>query len=260
MSELTTDQKRAEVLAERKRQFTRGAEHDLIRIGGTLATHLHDRAISRIVFIDQGARAGHWTLIEAWRRQYPELPLPEIYFVNPLGLNTSETETDSVKKDSVIMPRAKALEQKAKKTDLVFRPKLAVHEEFLSTFARLCLDKDAPVMVFDTCQHSGLSTEPVLRTLRELGFSDIKLGLASDVNDLSGIRPDFVALKGEANGKCYPFGTDSLVTKEMSSVFSSPNSDEKVRRNGKLLRKAVKDIFEEKWGTLRFQRITTVRD
>lgn len=260
MSEFLPEERSTAISAERKRQFNRGQENDLVRIGNRLAIHLHDEKIGRIVFLDRGARAAYVCLLEAWKRLYPAEPHPVVSFIHPLGLNTLESLSDQVRVGAKVLSRGEALQSKKGGAGASYRDETSVLEEMKVVYQDLLTDTDSPLMIFDTCQHSGLSTEPVFCTFQKLGFTHLTLGLASDVNDLAGIPADFVALSGEANGKCYPFGTDSLVQKDTFSVLARRTSSTENQRKGTLLRLAIKDIFKEKWGTLRSEKIRIKRD
>ncbi len=240
--------------------FTRGEENDLIRIGKRLAEYLHAQDISRILFLDVGARPAYLCLVYSWRRLYPQEKLPQIFFVSPIGLNTKETLDDQVISGVEHKPRLEVLTAKLATQDLPVeetrttvettlkaRTKETVLAEFADTYKSLVDDRTSPVLVFDTCQHTGMSTEPILRTLQDLGFSDVRLGLASHMNDLTSTEPDFVALNAEPYGKCYPFEKESLVKKHLDSVLVSPGDSKVDRQRGVRLRQVIKEIFKTKW-------------
>ncbi len=257
MEEERKKQKESEI-SQTLESFSRGERNDFIRIGKRLAEYLHENNIRRIVFLDAGARSAYLCLLESWHRLYPQETHPEIYFINPLGLNTQEMMDDVVppkklSRISVLSAKHAMNEvsaedsKKGGETTRAGRTKVEVQEEFESTYRQLTKDKESSLLVFDTCQHTGLSTDPILRTLEQIGFKDVQLGLASQVNDLTTTQPDFIALKGEAHGRCYPFDRESLIKKRWDSVLSLPVTSAKEKHKGIVLRQTIKRIFDVQW-------------
>lgn len=68
--------------------------------------------------------------------------------------------------------------------------------------------KDAPVMVVDTCVHTGRSMRPILRFMKRNGFTDVRLGVVNGEPNWSGVTPDVVMLDRIPARGCYPFGKD----------------------------------------------------
>lgn len=243
-------------------EFSQSEQRDLLKIGYRLAEYLYDQKISRIVFLDAGARNAYQVLINAWIRRYPNSPHPDIYFINPHGFHTAESLSDTMppwgqsRHDQLAAKLAKqkkvteAESQTYVANTLAQRTDETIAAEFTARYPELTRadQRHEPLMVFDTCQHTGMSTQPVLRALHLLGFSDVRLGLASHVNDVTTESPpDFVALTGEAHNRCYPFMQDGLVVTSLDGTTSTKTSDTEARKTARNLRHTIKDIFTANW-------------
>lgn len=255
--------------------FNKGEKNDLIIIGKRLATYLHDNNIHRIAFLDASARTAYICLMEAWKRLYPNEEIPEIYFVNPLGFNTSEEINSFVDLDGKghLMPRIMAIAAKQIPDDLssseqksFFQDKVGnimyslrsrsrsdVKEELKQHYRRLMNDTDSPLMLFDTCMHSGMSMDVIVKGFRSAGMKNIQIGLASHSDNYSGMMPSFVALD-HAHGSCYPFSFEKLVEKTLKSVMSQKveraAENEKAIQQGREVRETIKKIFNLQWDSV----------
>ncbi|MBT3865495.1 hypothetical protein HOF78_00130 [Candidatus Woesearchaeota archaeon] len=191
------------------------AESEVRIIGRMLAHHLFKEGINRVMFIDRSARPGYIALKKAWKKKFPGVPTPEIYFTNPEGYNTQN------------------------------RSENEVVEEFDSTYRRLASDKESSIMLFDGCVHSGNSMRPIQRVLERAGYSDVRLGLAQpkDYGDNKDLEIDFQALSRPSWNTCYPFRRDNMIERNRTSVLSSRNGNQGDRLASIELRREISSLF-----------------
>jgi hypothetical protein len=249
--------------------FNRGEKTDLVQIGKRLAEYLHDNNVRRIAFLDTSARPAYICLREAWKRLYPNEEVPEIYFINPTGFNTNETvhqfvdvgQYEPIPRVVAIaakqlpkeeMPEffrqmafRRAMENVLEKT--MNRTPATIQTELQKGYKKLVSDTESPLLVFDTCIHTGMSVDIVMDALRDAGMQDVRIGLASNNRNFSGFEPDFVALDGEAAGSCYPFDKDKMIEKTIDSISSKRTDDEENRERSHRLRKVIKEIINLQW-------------
>ncbi len=123
------------------------------------------------------------------------------------------------------------------------KSKEEILEEFEDVYHELMLDKEKPVLVFDTCIHSGNSLSPVKKTLEQAGFSNIKIGAVNPVDDYSKVNTDFYITKKEPEKGCYPFDRDRIIEKTFDHVYSQKTQNLQKRERSILLRKEIKRIM-----------------
>ncbi len=185
---------------------------DIVKIGENLAKYLFKKKINNIIFIDRAARPGYIALIKSWNKIFPNTPRPNIYFTNPDGY-----------------------------TD--FRTEKKIAQEFNNTYKNLSANKDAKILIFDVCMHTGETIEPLLTFLKKEGYKNVFLGLSQPKDDDCDIKNNFSALKYEPSNCCYPFDRDRLIERNLNSVLSERNYDRRERRDSILLRKEISSLF-----------------
>src|SRR3989338_1966564 len=109
----------------------------------------------------------------------------------------------------------------------------------------LLADKDKPVLVFDSCIHSGDTLDPVKKTMEEAGFEDIMIGSINPVGRRSRVRTDFHITSKDPEKGCYPFDKDRMIEKVFDHVYSQRTSDPQKRQLSIELRKEIKRIIDE---------------
>ncbi len=132
-----------------------------------IAEYLHDKNIEDLVIIDRSARPLYVGVMEYWRMKYPSKKMPGIFFMNPKGFKAREDlkpgEEFSIAIDALFKGDIIESPSQARSED-------AVLSEFRKTYKTLMEHKDKPVLVFDTCIHTGNSLAPVKKSLRKAGL------------------------------------------------------------------------------------------
>lgn len=125
------------------------------------------------------------------------------------------------------------------------RPFTAIQKEFKKRYSHLDKEKDEPLLLFDTCSHTGGTIRKIKDFLDRLEFNDVKVLTANIPDAESGIHSEASFEKHKFLTSCYPFGKDSLVSRDESSVMS--NINEMADRGVSLqIRKEIKSIIKER--------------
>lgn len=220
-------------------------------ISSKICEYLTENNISSVIFVDEAARTAFHGLRAFWQLKSPDqqkMPF-NAYFINPRGFLT-EKDLNSRRLGISRRSREEGLDLLKELSDVhqgKGRSKKEIMDDFVKTYPNLMRVNDGPVLVYDNCIHNGETLKPILKILKELNFQDVRIGVATDGWNRSGIKPNFVALYSK-DKNCYVFGKDELVRKPYDSVHSVINPEGKV--NGDRLRYeigvAVKNPFEGK--------------
>ena len=166
---------------------------EALEIGDAVAKYMHDNNIPNIMLLDRSARPTYMTLKNSWKKNYPNEKCPNIYFTNPSGYDTD-------------------------------KPLSELASEFNKIYTGLAKNKEAPVIVFDTCMHQGNHITPVEQTMTAAGYNNLIVGLAQPKHNKENLlNLDFTALNHSAGGGCHPFGRYDLVSKQGIKMLSQPN-------------------------------------
>jgi hypothetical protein len=220
---------------------------ELFQYTKKIAEYLRTEKIPNLVIIDRSSRPLYVGLREYFKSKYPDEPMPNIYFMNPKGFKARGTLT--------IQELSNIILDGMFKDDVYEVPhRLKSEEEILAdledTYKKLMLDKDKPVMVFDTCIHSGKSLQPVREYLDKAGFSDIRIGSINPAEANARVQTDFYVTEDEAEKGCYPFDREKIIEKTFDSVYSRATTDpEKISRSMRLrkeIKRIVTDFLKEK--------------
>ena len=173
-----------------------------------LCRYAAKQKVKNIAFMDRSARCA-WVGVDAyWKANLPLAAKPHLYFFNPEGFETPRCE-----------------------------------KEFRALFKDLYEQRHDPLVLFDTCSHSGGTFRGVLRILSKIGFTDVRIVTANSPDKDSGIVPakkidQHLNLRG-----CIPFGAYDLVEKGRSVVCSVSRRCD--RDSGILLRKQIRLIIAQ---------------
>lgn len=222
---------------------TERARKELFEYCEKLAEYLHDQNIADIVLVDRAARPVWIGLKEYWRAKYPNIPMPGIYFLNPKGFRTVENTTpwqeDEIRYKS--MSKDELVEWGTNKTTLM------VTSELREVYKHLLEDKEKPVVVFDSCLHEGETMQPVIETLKLVGFQDLRVVVVNPdyLSPSSPVQPDYFLTQERSSKPCYPFDEDRLVEKTYNHVYSLPTNDPERLQKASELRAEIRKIVRE---------------
>ncbi len=233
----------AELPEAHYRHFGRLGAREYYELSRDIASYIHDEGVRSVVLTDKAARPAYIGLLRYWRALYPDEERPAINFMNPLGLQPVE--------DMSLLQRARGADERFRaglgNIAIAPRTKDGIAEEFRTTFAELLARKEDPVLVLDTCLHSGGSALSILLQLLQNDFTDVRIGVVryEPVGRPLVLVPDIVFRpEGTVTG-CYPFGQrDCMVSKTFDQVTSVPSSPVD-RETGRSLRAEAQRIIAE---------------
>ncbi len=220
------------------------ARLDLFYYCKSLADYMQSREVADIVIMDRSARPVYTGILEYWRKHYPDTPRPGFFFLNPMGFrstdNTSEDDAAYASVSALLKGDALSLPEEMRSDD-------EIDEEFEQAYPKLMGDKDKPVVIFDTCVHTGESLSPAVEAMERAGFDDLRVITANPPDDRydASIRPDFSLNFIESQNVCYPFDRDRLVEKTFEHVYSQRSTDPEALRKGTALRAEIRRIMRE---------------
>ncbi|EKE25230.1 MAG: hypothetical protein ACD_5C00244G0004 [uncultured bacterium] len=212
---------------------------EIFKICESLVNFVHENRVANIIAIDKSARPFHVGFREYWHHKFPGERIPNVYFMNPNGFVTDEeTEYEwsyynmkaAYKDDILDSEDARSYQE--------------IEEDFKNTFKKLHHDKDKPVLIFDTCIHSGDSLKNILSTMEDAGFQDVMISVASN-NHEAMVEIDHCCHDKELRKGCYPFDRDQAIKKTFSSVVSQRNNDVDMYHSNQI-RKEIREIISSK--------------
>lgn len=232
---------------ERKRntyEFFVGPQEreELYNYCASIAEYLRDEHIPNLVIIDRSSRPLYFGVREFWKTTYPDEPTPNIFFMNPKGFSAVEdlTFTEALQREH----KAKTTGDRAESW-MNIRTRQAVMDDFREKYSVLLKDKDKPLLVFDSCLHSGKTLLPVVQTLERAGFSDVLVGAVNSHDFGSQVETDFYITDQLPIRGCYPFDQDRMIEKTFSSVASVPAPKDELHMRSVRLRKEIRKIMQE---------------
>ncbi len=225
-------------------------ERELVEICSGIAEYAHENDVPSIMLLDRSARPAYLGIREAWKRKYSDEARPDIYFVNPTGFLDIRSGLKFNRDHMTLQGVVAMLNGRAKDNEMGnfftdSRTKPVVDADFLATYTKLSQQKESPLLLVDTCLHSGDSVRPLMKTLDRLGFSDVRLALVSNTDNDSEIEPDVVIMDGDPALFCYPFSSDTMTERTFDSVVSEKTKDREKALSAVALRKEVSQIFRD---------------
>ncbi len=171
--------------------------------------------------------------------------MPNIYFMNPKGFKARE-DLSPQEVEAIIMD----CEWKGDVTEnpKQVRPRKDIYEEFQQTYKQLLTDKEKPVLVFDTCLHTGNTLSPVKQMLEQQGFADIRIGSVNPTEVHAKVQSDFSITDQRPLKGCYPFDQDRLIEKTFDHVYSKGTDHVGKKATARELREEIKRIVKEHMG------------
>lgn len=200
-----------------------------------LASYMAEGGLQNVAFIDRGARAAWIGVNEYWNMHYKDLPKPSYFFVNPDGFDLGKEDLEKL--------QTEGLEESAANLGRLMKREKEIVNQFLKAHPELMKRKKEPLVLFDTCSHSGYTLRSVNYIFSKLGFQDIRIITAHSPDDTSGIEADKDISEGEHFKSCYPFGHASGVKKGENVVSERDKNEEQSVINEE--RREIKQIIHD---------------
>lgn len=211
-----------------------------------IAEYLAKESIADLVIADRSARPLYVGVMEYWRKALSNQPMPKIYFINPKGFKAADAMDSDELNKTIVAPVFK--DDRIEERGLV-RTQGEIMQEFTHAYPRLFKDKQKPVLLFDTCIHSGETIRTVIETFKEAGFSNLRIGSVSPAHADSSLDIDFYITDKLPEQGCFPFDQDRSIEKTFEHVYSRPTSSQKRKDLARELRMSIKDIVSEYMGS-----------
>lgn len=218
------------------------ARKQLFEFTEKIVDYLRKEKISNLVIVDRSSRPLYVGVREYWQKKYPQEKKPNILFVNPNGFKAREDLTEDEIEELINECDFKL---DAVETPDQVRPKERIIKEFHEKYKLLVADKEKPVLIFDSCIHSGDTLLPMKKIFKESGFTDLRIGSVGPADRGSSVKDDFHLTTQRPVQGCYPFNRDFMVEKTFSSSASKPTKIEERRARSIRLRKEIKKIMNE---------------
>lgn len=214
---------------------------ELFNYSKAISEYLREEEISNLIIVDRSSRPLYVGVREYLRSRYPDEKMPNMYFVNPKGFKAKEDETQTEIIDAI---HDYIWKKDVEEPDEV-RNRKDIMREFSETYTRLMNDKKNPVLLFDTCIHSGESLKPIKKVLDKLGFSDVRIGAVNPSDVGSKVKTDFYITTQEPEKGCYPFDRDKIIEKTFNHVYSQKTKDPNKEERSIRLRKEISQIMKD---------------
>lgn len=240
------------------RFFGRAGAQEYYQLSREITTYVHDQGIRSVVLTDKSARPAYIGLTRCWRTLYPNEDRPLINFMNPLGLKPVE-QVPLIKR---VRGAAERIRTGGGDVPVAARTADDIAEEFRTTFAELLTRKEEPLLVLDTCLHTGESALPILSQLLRQGFADVRIGVVgyTPMSRPLVLVPDIVFRPEGAVEDCYPFGyRERMVAKTFDEV-TSVRASQADREAGWALRVEASRIITEGLRRSGYIDITATRE
>ncbi len=207
-----------------------------------IAEYLRTENIPNMVIVDRSSRPLYIGVREYLMANYPNEKMPGIYFMNPKGFKAQEDMTPLDIKE--VIEDARWKEDAAERPHQV-RNEPEIFAEFEQVYRNLLKDKDKPLLVFDTCLHTGNTLKPIDNMLKLQGFSDVRIGSVNPSDRGAAVSTDFFITTRRPEKGCYPFDRDRLIEKTFDHVYSRPTRDAVKKAAARKLREEIKRIMQE---------------
>jgi hypothetical protein len=229
---------------------------DLYQQCGTVGRYMHDEGISNLVLLDRSARPAHVGIRQYSRMRYPDNPAPKAFFIDPEAIlqdpeqraiserrRNSAMMLEKFRRMSVTRPGRRssgavrafqpgsfsdniAINTLRDSRDSLEIDKVAV-DKFRHDQPKLSEQIDKPVLIFDTCTHSGESMLLAKTLLIGAGFEDVRTGVVGTSDSIDELNDfDFVVHgRDDQYASCYPFGYETAVCKSPTDMLVDRTSD-----------------------------------
>lgn len=221
--------------AEGYKYFNSDQLHDIFEFSKELSGYLERESVKSVLFLDRAARPAWVGVDEFWNQNIKDKPKPGFYFMNANGAHVYDEDGKVTNARELFT----LLEHFFKSGSIPQREERVLNElssRFRDVYPTLVENLNDPLVVFDTCSHSGITMESVITLLKHVGFSDIRPITANEPEWQSPIEAATVIDNETRLLSCYPFGEHSLVEKT-DDIIAAPN-----RKNLEMATRIREDI------------------
>lgn len=198
-----------------------------------IAEYAHKEGIENIILVDKSARPLWVGISQYWEHAFGDKPKPTFHFLNPSFLKSS-TESSSDPDN---------LQQRIQEAAQLYISSL------LRSRSKLVQERDSPLLLVDSCLHSGRAVKLTKRMLESADFSDIRIGIVrSTLPKSSGLSLDVLGVKNTLSANCIRSEEGSnLVRNKVSSPFSERVGDRTANSEGVKIRREIRAKISAKF-------------
>lgn len=228
---------------EQKHQYeffkTKTSRENLFKASKGISEYILEKKIPNIFILDRSSRPVYLGIKKYFEHEHPKEKVPNIYFINPKGTKAIENMGEDEITETIIHSKN---QNGPDETVFDIRKTEEISKDFQETYKELIKQKDQPILVFDTCAHTGGSLKHVENTLKNEDFQEIKFLTFNPPDKNSVIQSD--SIEKEEHG-CNVFSEDKMVEKTFKSVLSTKNSNKEKIDQSIRLRKEIIEIMED---------------
>lgn len=220
-----------ELLKEQKRPYHLGeALYEGCR---SISEYAYDEGIRDVVLIDKSARPLWAGIAQYWDLAYPESRRPRFSFINPSLFR-------SIIKNS---QNAEELSWNIAQIGEIYA------ENLQASKSQIASRMEDPLLLVDTCLHSGRSAYLTKRVLQEAGFGDIRFGVVRTTLPSGGmIAPDVHGTDNILAAHCVRSDISStLVVDNEHSIYSSARHQPLANAIGRDIRHEIGALIAERY-------------
>lgn len=206
-------------------------QSDLYGFSRALTEYCRDGNFADVVFIDRSARLARVGMKQYWNLAYPGDTLPDMHFMSPGGARIQPGE--SFFSNVVASFGRRLVERRAAKQLKVSR-------------STLLTKKDQPVLLVDTCLHTGNTLKYVRDVLGRVGVFDVYTAVYSDTEEDDAVASsDFAYTRAKSEITCSPFARDMSIDNILESVYALPYIGSPDKASDQIWRNQIRTIVQD---------------
>jgi len=210
----------------------------LFEATSALGDYCVNQGIEDIILLDRSARATWVGLWEYLKLAHPDSEKPRVHFMSPAVIDLNFRANNFNRKEQRELGKMHLSNQR-----------VAIKELEASNDS-LLEHKDATVLVFDACIHTGGSILGTKELLKSIGFTDVRVGVFTDDRSTDALIPslDFAWTSDQSVIGCKPYGFDDgleIVPSIYIGDASSINDNIKRSRRRTIERELVQRYYAQ---------------
>jgi hypothetical protein len=202
-------------------------------------TYIHEQGIGAVALLDTSARPFYVPLIHEWNGRFDPAtdPRPPIFFLNPRGFRSKELSP----RFNVQAAMGAFYDRRPYELPRNRRHLKEIAKALPKEYPTLGAHREEPVLVIDTCAHSGGTAAHVFGMMHAVGFKDVRFMAGfSELGDKEAKALRLVVLNEEEPfGGCYPWGQDFMAAQTYRSARPLPERRKKQRAASVALRQSL---------------------
>lgn len=221
----------ARLLKERERPYHLGQA--LYEGCKSISEYAYNEGIDDLMLVDKSARPLWAGIAKYWSLAHPEDKRPGFHFINPASFRVAIQGSRNPNELSKNIAKAG----------------IACREELVASGSTLVSRTDKPLMLVDSCLHSGRAVYLTKRVLGEAGFDDVRFGVVKTTMPSNGIiNPDVSGTSGVLAARCIRSEAASvLVVNNENSIYSTVRSEASAMQPGHELRREIREIITQRY-------------